>query len=125
MRKMASSVITAAVSRSRYPYWAARTVRPRRAMITLTPAMPRSSTSERRSGPTAASRAALIPTTSGDDNIEPPCVRPSTRAVATLHIDDSADHITEADDKVVLEMTWRGLHSGVYSTPAGDIPPTN
>lgn len=35
------------------------------------------------------------------------------------------EHITAADDNVVLEMTWRGRHSAPYSTPGGDIPATN
>jgi len=35
------------------------------------------------------------------------------------------DHVTAEGNTVVLEMTWRGTHTGVYSTPAGEIPPTN
>lgn len=37
----------------------------------------------------------------------------------------SIEHVTAAGENVVLEMTWRGQHSGVYSTPGGDIPATN
>ena len=35
------------------------------------------------------------------------------------------EHVVADGATVVLEMTWRGMHGGVYSTPAGDVPPTN
>jgi hypothetical protein len=37
----------------------------------------------------------------------------------------TVENVTSEDHTVVLEMTWRGAHTGVYSTPAGDIPATN
>ena len=35
------------------------------------------------------------------------------------------EHVTAAADTVVLEMTWRGMHTGVYTTAGGDIAPTH
>jgi steroid delta-isomerase-like uncharacterized protein len=34
------------------------------------------------------------------------------------------DHEFVKDNTVVLELTWRGTHSGVLRTPAGEFPPT-
>ena len=35
------------------------------------------------------------------------------------------EHVTAEGERVVLEMTWTGEHTGTYSTPGGDIPATN
>jgi len=35
------------------------------------------------------------------------------------------EHVTAEDDRVVMEMTWTGAHTGTYTTPGGDIPATN
>jgi SnoaL-like domain len=35
------------------------------------------------------------------------------------------EHVTSEGDRAVLEMTWEGVHDGVYTTPDGDIPATN
>ena len=34
------------------------------------------------------------------------------------------DNAYVSDDKVVLEITWRGTHDGPWETPKGPIPPT-
>jgi steroid delta-isomerase-like uncharacterized protein len=34
------------------------------------------------------------------------------------------DHVVESGNTVLLELTWRGTHSGPLQTPAGQIPAT-
>jgi hypothetical protein len=36
----------------------------------------------------------------------------------------SLTNAVQAGDTVVLEMTWRGTHTGTLKTPTGDIPGT-